>query len=75
VQDHVREKPANCNLKSLTLKEFTGLIFEQVWQARLGTLAASPAQLPQAGSTPRDMLVFAAGTWPAALQGQPGEDL
>ncbi len=30
VQDHVREKPENALLKSLTLKEFTGLIFEKV---------------------------------------------
>lgn len=30
LQDHVREKPENANLKSLTLKEFTGLIFEKV---------------------------------------------
>lgn len=29
-QDHVREKPENAALKSLTLKEFTGLIFEKV---------------------------------------------
>ena len=28
VQDHVREKPENKHLKSLTLKEFTGLIFQ-----------------------------------------------
>ena len=30
VQDHVREKPENASLKSLTLKEFTGLIFQKV---------------------------------------------
>ncbi|PSC69393.1 mRNA-decapping enzyme subunit 2 [Micractinium conductrix] len=29
-EDHVREKPENTALKSLTLKEFTGLIFEKV---------------------------------------------
>ena len=29
LQDHVREKPENTALKSLTLKEFTGLIFEK----------------------------------------------
>ncbi|KAI3425090.1 hypothetical protein D9Q98_008468 [Chlorella vulgaris] len=29
-EDHVREKPENASLKSLTLKEFTGLIFEKV---------------------------------------------
>ena len=28
MQDHVREKPENKHLKSLTLKEFTGLIFQ-----------------------------------------------
>lgn len=31
-QDHVREKPENAALKSLTLKEFTGLMFEKVRQ-------------------------------------------
>ena len=29
-EDHVREKAENANLKSLTLKEFTGLIFAKV---------------------------------------------
>lgn len=29
-EDHVREKPENSSLKSLLLKEFTGLIFEKV---------------------------------------------
>ncbi|KAI7841458.1 hypothetical protein COHA_004853 [Chlorella ohadii] len=29
-EDHVREKPENAALKSLTLKEFTGLMFEKV---------------------------------------------
>ena len=30
LQDYVREKPENTHLKPLNLKEFTGLIFEQV---------------------------------------------
>lgn len=33
-QDHVRAKPENAALKSLTLKEFTGLIFQKVGAAR-----------------------------------------
>ena len=39
-QDNVRERPENANLKSLTLKEFTGLIFEKVrWQSMVSCTA------------------------------------
>lgn len=44
-QDHVREKPENTKLKSLTLKEFTGLIFEkvQLHPSQLCSFAPVPA--------------------------------
>lgn len=63
-QDHVREKPENAALKSLTLKEFTGLIFEKVWPqgVSLGCVAG-----PLAGHCPR-RVPLAARVPPQRLQ-------
>lgn len=70
----MREKPENRHLKSLTLKEFTGLIFEKVSMLHrvlllvtLSSAAARSLSLPP--------LLCVPGAWAEALPQQFGGDL